>query len=101
MIGGMTSMKVGRVRVLLAVIGLAALFSTPAEAVKKRHPAANEICFDPALSDADRTECKKRFSDATTADQRADIRRDFRRKVARAKAPPAAHPAATPAPPAN
>jgi hypothetical protein len=64
---------------------IAATLATPADAKRKRAPLQNAVCFDSALSEADRSECKKRFSDATTADERGAIRKDFRRRAAKAK----------------
>lgn len=72
--------------VLVALTAAVVLTAAPAEAKRKRAPMQNAVCFDAALSAADQSECKKRFSDATTADERGTVRKDFRRRAAKAKA---------------
>src|SRR5262245_58418250 len=84
-----------------AVLTAALLTSTSAEAKRRRAPMQNAVCFDTALSAADQSECKKRFSDATTADERGAIRKDFRRRASRAKAAQQQTAPAPPAPPAK
>jgi hypothetical protein len=58
----------------------------PAFARHKHHPAANEICFNEALSKDDQASCKKQISDQTTADGRTKVQKVFKHKVAEAKA---------------
>ena len=58
----------------------------PALARHKHKPAANEICFNAALSAEDQSACKKQMSAQTTADGRAAVHKAFKRKVTEAQA---------------
>lgn len=53
----------------------------PAMASRKRRPANNEVCFNPALSGDDRSACKKQIGDATTAEDRNRIRKVYQQKI--------------------
>ena len=71
--------------VSLAVVTAVGFSATDAQA-RKRKPANNEICFDPALTAAERSDCKSQYSAAKTADERAKIHKEFKRKITIAKA---------------
>ena len=66
---------------LLVALIPVVLAVSPAEARRKHVPADNEICYNKALSAADKSQCLDGYSAASTVADRTKLKKTYKQKI--------------------